>query len=168
MMRNMILMLAVLALVGCNRAGQSQYNWQDVGKSTNVEFGTVVAVREVQITGPNSGVGAMTGIGAGAIAGSSFGSGNGQLGAALAGIVIGGLAGAAAEQAMSDHSGVEYTITMKSGQTVTVTQNITPGEVPIAVGSRVMVQQSGMYHRVLPAKALPTKIKRPKDIKVQD
>ena len=41
-------------------------------------------------------------------------------------------------------------------------------DTPIQVGARVMVQTAGAYRRVLPAQNLPTKIKRPKKIQVQD
>lgn len=147
---------------------QNNYNENEVGRSAIVSFGTVITERQVNITGNSSGVGAVGGAGAGALAGSAIGHGNGSLVGLLAGAVIGGVAGAAAEQAMKDRKGIEYTITDEHGLTRTVTQNIAKDDKPIEIGHRVMVQDYGTYQRVLPADDLPTKIKRPKKIKVED
>jgi outer membrane lipoprotein SlyB len=73
-----------------------------------------------------------------------------------------------AEQAASDHKGIEYVITIEKGETITIVQNLNSDEQPVKPGHRCMVQNSGMYQRVLPADDLPTKIKRPKRIKVED
>jgi outer membrane lipoprotein SlyB len=162
------LVTAACLLSACQQPGMNRYGYQDVGHAAVVEFGTVIASRAVEITGQNSGVGATAGALGGGIAGSTIGHGAGSLGAMLAGALIAGVAGNMAEQAISDHYGVEYTITTKHGQTVTIVQNVVEGEPHIHVGDRVMIQQSGMYMRVLPASDMPTKIKRPKDIRVVD
>lgn len=146
---------------------RSQYGYQDVGHAAIVQFGTVVSERPVQITGQTTGVGAAAGVGGGALAGSYIGRGGGSLAGALAGALIAGIAGAAAEQAMADHQGIEYTITLESGVTVSIVQNLTKDEDPINVGHRVTVQTSGMYQRVLPADDLPEEIKKPKSIRVR-
>jgi outer membrane lipoprotein SlyB len=161
------LLLATL-LTGCNQAGQNRYGYQDVGRNSVVKFGTVISMREVEITGQNTGIGATAGAAGGAIGGAYVGSGGGSLGAMIAGALIAGVAGHIAEQAISDHRGIEYTITEEDGQTVTIVQNLNKDETPIKQGQRVMVQSSGNYQRVLSAEALPTKIKRPKTVKVVD
>ncbi len=162
------LMLAV-SLSGCAKLpGQHQYGYQDVGKSTFVEFGTVIAVRNVDITGPNSGVGSLVGAGVGAGAGSYLGGGSGEIWAIAGGLLAGAIAGAVAEQAITDNKGLEYTVTKENGQTVTIVQNMNPGDQMIPVGSRVIVQASGGYQRVLPASHLPDQIKRPQSVKVVD
>jgi hypothetical protein len=104
----------------------------------------------------------------GAGAGSYVGNGSGQIWAAGAGLLAGAIAGAAAEQAAANSTGVEYVVTTEQGKTMTIVQNMNPGDVLLPTGSRVMVQTSGSYQRVLPADALPESIKRPKGIKVTD
>ena len=133
-----------------------------------MEFGTLISSRPVEITGKNTGIGATAGAAGGAIAGAGIGNGRGELGAMLVGALVAGIAGHMAEQAISDHQGIEYVVTLESGRTVTITQNIESDEKPLRKGQRVMVQLSGSYARVLPADDLPTKIKRPKRIKVED
>lgn len=161
-------LLLVTVLTACNSPGVNRYSYQDVGQAAIVQFGTVVSLRPVQITGKNSGIGAGIGAAGGAVGGSAFGSGSGQLGAILAGAVIAGVAGAAVEQAAVDRTGIEYVITLEKGETITMVQNFVEGDPAIKVGQRVMVQMSGVYQRVLPADTLPEKIKRPKKIKVED
>lgn len=164
----LLLMLAG-SLTACARhEGQSQYRYSEVGQSTLVEFGTVVTVREVGITGRNSGAGALVGAGVGAGAGSYAGNGSGNTWAIAGGALAGAIAGAAAEQAAADRKGIEYVITTEHGKTMTIVQDVNPEDKVVQPGGRVMVQTSGSYQRVLPADSLPEQIKRPKGIKVVD
>lgn len=167
-MKRLIALLLLASLTACAHPGQNRYGYQDVGQASVVEFGTVVSERPVEITGQNTGLGATAGAASGALGGAYIGRGGGSLGAMLAGAVIAGVAGHMAEQAIADHKGIEYIVTLESDKTVTIVQNYVEGEPSIKVGQRVMVQTSGMYQRVLPADNLPTKIKRPKKIKVED
>ena len=160
--------LAFATLSGCAKPGQNQYSHKDVGQSTLVEFGTVLAVRNVDIIGENTGVGALIGAGTGAGAGSYVGGGTGNVWAIAGGALIGGIAGAFAEQGISDGPGIEYAIIKENGQTVTIVQNKKDGDIMFPVGSRVLVQISGSYQRVLPADHLPEYVQRPKGIKVVD
>lgn len=164
----MIGMLCILGLGACQRPGQNVYSYSEVGKASLVNFGTVVAVRDVDVQGKNTGAGALAGAAGGGIAGSQIGSGGGNAAATLAGVVIGGVAGAVAEQAMANRKAVEYTVTLETGATITVVQDHNEGERVIKPGDRVMVQVSGGTQRVLPADQLPTQIKRPQGIKVVD
>jgi outer membrane lipoprotein SlyB len=156
------------ALGGCANPSQERYGHQDVGRAVVVEFGTVLAVRPVEITGRNSGLGGAVGAAAGGIGASTIGRGSGTAGAILAGVVLGGIAGALVEQAASDRTGIEYTITLASGKTLTIVQEQLKTDRVFGVGERVMVQSGGAYNRVLPADRLPVEIARPKDIKVRD
>jgi outer membrane lipoprotein SlyB len=164
MKRISIILLA--CLTACTQPGQNRYGYQDVGRNTIVEFGTVISEREVDITGQNTGLGATAGALGGGLGGAYIGQGGGSLGAMLAGAVIAGVAGHMAEQAVSDHKGIEYVITTEKGATMTLVQNLNKDEAPIKPGHRVMVQTGGAYQRVLPADDLPTKIKKPKKIEV--
>ena len=157
-----------LCLGGCQNVGQNRYAAREVGRASEVAFGTVVAAREVDIKGANSGFGAAAGAAAGGIAGSQFGNGGGNAAATLAGVLIGGLAGAAAEQSASDRRGVEYTVTLANGKTIVLAQEMNKEDRIFCPGERVMVQTDGLYQRVLAADYLPTEIDRPQKIKVKD
>lgn len=166
-MKKLLLTLPLLALVACQHPSQNRYGANDVGLNAAVAFGTVVSRRDVDITGNNSGAGALVGATAGAYGGSYVGSGSGSLGAALAGLVIGAAVGAAAEQAMQDRHGVEYVVTLETGETQSIAQNVAADDAPINVGDRVMVQTSGSYRRVLPAAHLPEEVEKPKGVKLK-
>jgi outer membrane lipoprotein SlyB len=154
-----------LLLSACATQGQSRYSYQDVGRASVVEFGTVISSRPVEIKGQNTGAGAAVGgTAAGLAVASGTDSGVAVLGAAVAGAVV----GAALEQSMADRFGLEYIITLANGKTITLVQEQVKGDRIFAPGDRVMVQANGTYQRVLPADHLPTEITRPKDIKVVD
>ena len=159
---------AMLVLAGCATQGQSRYSHQDVGRATVVEFGTVVASRPVDIKGQNTGAGGLVGATAGGLALSNVGQGTGNLAAVLGGALVGGVLGAVAEQAVSDRVGIEYTITLANGKTITMAQEQAQEDRVFAPGERVMVQTSGTYQRVLAADHLPNQIARPQGIKVVD
>jgi outer membrane lipoprotein SlyB len=166
---HIILTGAALALVGCQPQGmQNRYDYSEVGKSSVIEFGTVVGAREVDVQGHNSGAGALAGGTAGTVAGYNMGGGNGQVVATVAGALVGAAIGTAAEQAAAHARGIEYTVTKESGKTITIVQTMAEGEKLFKKGDRVMVQQSGSYQRVLPTDDIPTEIKRPKGVKIVD
>ena len=162
--------LLIMSLAACATPnGQSQYSASQVGRAIQSEFGTVVAARNVGITGQSSGLGGAVGAGVGAGAGSYIGDGSGGLWAIAAGALLGMAAGAIAEQSAADSVGIEYTVTMQSGVTLTIVQNQNKGDRVLGAGDRVIVQTSGAgYQRVLPAAALPTEIERPVGISVKD
>lgn len=163
-----LIIIPLLVLNGCAATpGQNQYTAFEAGQVIETEFGTVVDITPIHIQNTNTGVGAGAGALAGAGAGSAFGSGNGQIAAALIGAIAGAVAGSAIEQNVQNKDGLSYTVTLKKGKTVTVAQYFKEGDPVIKVGERVMVQTSGAYMRVLPAKHLPTKIKKPQDISVE-
>lgn len=172
MKRFLQITLGVVLAVGlaacAQRPSQNVYNYDEVGKSTAVSFGTVVSSRQVDITGQNTGAGALIGAGVGAGAGSYAGSGSGSIWTAAAGALVGAAVGAAAEQAAADRTGIEYIVVLESGVTMTVVQDIGKNDVVIPEGSRVIVQNSGGYQRVLPASNLPTEMARPQGIKLVD
>ena len=156
------------ALTGCVSSSQSRYNHNEVGRATVVEFGKVVAARPIEITGKNSGAGAVAGGTAGGLIGTQIGSGNGGLAGVLGGIIVGAAAGGLAEQLASNRQGIEYTIVLSNGKTVVVAQESGEKDRVFAAGERVMVQASGPYQRVLATDHLPEEIERPKGIAVRD
>jgi len=150
-----VLWVTILSLLGCAfKDGQDQYNFNDVGQSTIVEFGTVIAVRKVKITGRNTGAGGLLGGSAGMIAGGNDST------AALVGAVVGAVAGFTAEQAIANNEkGIEYTLTKADGRTIMLVQNLKEEDVIFSIGQRVMIQTSGSYQRVLSVAHLPKAIK---------
>ncbi len=158
-----------LVLPGCARhSSQNVYQEADVGRTTAVSFGTVIAVHSIDIVGKTVGAGALLGGASGGAAASFIGSGSGNGAAIAGGVVVGALIGEIAEQAVRDRTGMEYTVVLESGVTLTVAQEMGKGDLPINAGDRVIVQNSGGYQRVLPASSLPTAIQRPKGIKIID
>jgi outer membrane lipoprotein SlyB len=168
MKRLLAVLFLSLSLSACAVDSQNTYGWQDVGHETSVEFGRIVAARPVKIQGQNTGTGAAVGMGAGALAGNGIGDGNGQVAAIIGGALLGAIVGGVAEQQAQNRRGIEYTITKRSGKTVTIVQNIAKDDEPLHRGQRVIIQTSGNYMRVLPADQLPTSIKKPADISVHD
>tara|TARA_Y100000294_G_scaffold110108_1_gene102113 strand:- start:610 stop:1125 length:516 start_codon:yes stop_codon:yes gene_type:complete len=161
-------LISVLLLIGCDFSTQTRYKYSEVGQIQVVNFGTVVALRDIDIIAETTLAGGILGAGGGAVGGAEIGSGTGSIAAAGIGIVVGALVGSALEQAIRNRGGVEYTVVLENGKTLTVSQNVSPQDTIHHVGDRVMVQINGNYQRVLPANALPTKIKKPKGITFED
>jgi outer membrane lipoprotein SlyB len=153
MNRKALLCLMMAAtLAGCGeQPTQNRYDSRDVGMNATVLFGTVLSERQVQVTGEDSGNGALIGGIGGGVAGSVIGAGNGSILTALGGALIGIFAGNEVEKNMGNRVGIEYIIAMETGANQSIVQNIGKDDAPIAVGSRVMVQTQGSYRRVLPA-----------------
>ena len=165
----MLGIVMAFGVAGCaQRPSQNVYNYDEVGKSSAVSFGTVVSRREIDITGKNTGAGALIGGAAGAGAASYIGSGDGTAWAVAGGALAGAVIGALAEQSAADRKGVEYVVVLESGVTLTIAQDVGEKDVLLNPGDRVIVQNSGGYQRVLPAANLPTQIERPKGIKIVD
>lgn len=162
------LVASLVAVGGCAFSTQNRYNYRDVGQASVVEFGTVLASRPIEITGENTGLGGVVGTGAGAAIGTQIGQGTGRIAGGLAGAAVGALAGAVIEQALANHSGIEYTIALANGKTVVIAQNLGSDDVVFPPGEPVMVQANGSYQRVLSARNLPDQVARPKTVKVLD
>jgi outer membrane lipoprotein SlyB len=137
-------------LSACNPPSQNRYDSPDIGHNAIIQFGVVLSERQVEITGQNTGAGAVGGTAAGAIAGSALGQGRGSLLMLVGGAIVGGIAGHIAEQALKDRQGVEYIVKFPA-TTQSIVQNIAKTDTPISKGECVMVQMNGSYQRVLPA-----------------
>lgn len=162
-------MLIPILLTGCARnLGQNHYNYNEVGRSTIVEYATIVKTKEVDITGRNTGTGAAAGAAAGGVAGYQVGNGNGQLASTIGGVIVGAVAGGMAEQALADQKGYEYTVVTEHKKTKTIVQYQNKEDRVFRKGEAVMIQTTGTYQRVLEADDLPEQVKRPKGIKIVD
>lgn len=148
MMRQLLFpSLLALLLAGCAQGlGSGDYQRSDVRKVYEVSMGVVEQVRQVQISGTDSGVGMVAGGALGGIAGSTVGQGKGAAVGAVVGAVAGGIAGAAAEEGITRKPGLEITVRLDSGRVIAVTQEDT-GE-SFVVGARVRLLQSGGQARV--------------------
>lgn len=160
---------APLMLVACAKSpDQNRYNYNEVGQSVIAEFATIVSVKEVDITGRNTGAGALAGAAAGAGGASYMGNGSGSAWAAAGGAIAGAAIGAAVEQAAADRKGYEYIVVTEEKKTKTIVQNQSPTDVVFKPGDRVLVQTKGSYQRVMPTENLPDTVKKPKGFNIVD
>ncbi len=158
-------LLPTFLLLACANPGQNRYMEAEVGKTQTISFGTIVTSREVEIQGESTGIGSALGAtgGIGGVAAVST-TVTGAVAAGIAAYAVGALV----EEQMQKRRGIEYIVTLETGLTVTLVQNLNEGDRVLAVGERVFVQNAGAYQRVLPASHLPTEIKRPEGMKVVD
>lgn len=114
---------AVVGVMGCaSGLGGGTYSREEARRTIVVQYGTVEAVRPVQLEGTKTAIGPGAGAVVGGIAGSGVGGGRGQGIATVLGAVAGGLAGAAIEEGSTRKPGVEVTVRLESGQVLAVVQ----------------------------------------------
>ena len=155
----------VLFLFSCQRPDVNTYRYNEVGKTSAVSFGTVLKSRSIGIIGENTGAGAAVGAVTGAAGGYYVGQGDGAAWAGAGLAIAGGIIGYLIEQGLADREGFEYTVILENGVVLTTVQEIPENGQPIPVNTRVIVQMTGGYQRVLPAEDLPTEVTQPKGIK---
>ena len=131
--RSILCIVSIVVLAGCaSSLSGSSYSRSQARVEQNVRLGVVESVRDVDIEGTHSGIGAAAGGAVGGIAGSAVGHGKGSQVASVIGAVIGGVAGSAAENATTHKRGLEITVKLSDGQLVAVTQEadeaFKPGE----------------------------------------
>ena len=135
MRRILLIALAAITLAGCasSKSG-SAYTRDQARQEMIVRTGVVESVREVQLEGTKSGVGAAAGAVAGGVGGSHMGGGSGQIVGAVVGAVIGGIAGAAIEEGVTKKAALEITVRLDNGQLTAVVQE---GDEIFHAGERV-------------------------------
>lgn len=140
--------LSTVILSGCATGlGGSTYSRDQARQEQSVRTGVVESVREVQLEGTRSGVGAVAGGVTGGIGGSYMGDGTlGALGAVL-GAVGGGLIGQAVEEGVTRRKGVEITVKLDNGSMVAITQEVEASET-FKPGERVRILSGGGASRV--------------------
>lgn len=137
---------ATLLLAGCPAGlGGKDYSRDQARTVQEVQMGIVESVREVNIEGTKTPIGAGAGAVVGGVAGSTVGSGRGSVVGATVGAVLGGLGGAAAEEAVTRQKGVEITVKLDSGRMLAITQ---AADEEFRVGDRVRVLSDGGTTRV--------------------
>jgi outer membrane lipoprotein SlyB len=128
--------LAMIAgvLAGCSSPSTPVYESSQTGQMISEQRGEIVAVQDVVIKAPTAAAGsagAGSRIGAG-VAGAAI-TGNPISAVMAAGSVLGGIAGAGAD----NKKGEELTILLKDGRTVVIVQE--RGTVPFAIGEKVRI-----------------------------
>lgn len=164
--------MLLLATACANKQSQNVYKEGEVGISRSLEYGTVRKARDVKIEAKNSGVGTLLGAGVGAGAGSYVGGGSGNAWATAGAAVAGAVLGHYAEQEMNNRTGIEYTVTMQSGETKTIVQEIAEGEEIFRPGQKVALQycdrgdearqctDGKMYQRLVAVDEIPAYTKK--------
>ncbi len=141
---------AVLGVTGLLSAcettptNNTTFSRSEAGRAQNVQFGTVVSVRGVDIQNDNRAVATGTGAVLGGLAGSTIGGGRGAVAGAVAGTVAGGAIGNSV--AGRTTAGVEVTVRLENGRTLAVVQGGSPNE--FRVGDNVRVTSDGTTTRV--------------------
>jgi outer membrane lipoprotein SlyB len=128
-----LLSVSVLLAACIQTETASTYSRQQMGRAASVQAGTIVSIRQVDVTGSNSGLGAGAGAAGGAVAGSYVGGDvRTNLLGAIGGAVVGGLAGSAAEGAATADKATEFLISLENGDRIAIVQqndeNLTAGE----------------------------------------
>jgi len=137
---------AIAVLGGCaSGTGGKDYSRAQTRTAQEVQMGIVESVRDVNIEGTKTPIGAGAGAVVGGVAGSTVGGGKGSVVGAAVGAVLGGLGGAAAEEAVTRQKGVEITVKLDSGRLIAVTQ---AADEAFQVGDRVRVLSGGGATRV--------------------
>ncbi|MHB1143329.1 MAG: outer membrane lipoprotein [Thiobacillus sp.] len=135
-----------LLLAGCPAGlGGKDYSRSQARSVQEVQMGIVESVREVNIEGTKTPVGAGAGAVVGGVAGSTVGGGRGSVVGAAIGAVLGGVGGAAAEEAVTRQKGIEITVKLDSGRMIAITQ---AADQEFRVGDRVRVLTGGGVTRV--------------------
>lgn len=145
--------VSILALAGCaNTSGYSGdvYSGNQAKTGQSVTYGTIVAIRPVQIQA-DSRAGGLLGSGGGAIIGgllgNQVGGGSGRQLATVAGALGGAVAGTAAEDATNRVDALEMEIRRDDGTDVVVVQR---ADRQFQAGQRVRLIGSGASMSVAP------------------
>ncbi len=145
-----VLTAAMLMLQGCasSLSGDS-YSRSEARKVQNVEYAWVDAVKPVIIEGrTDSPLGAGAGAIVGGVAGSTLGGGKGSTITSVVGAVAGGILGQKIEANATRKQGQEVTVTLESGRTISIVQEVDGGGF-FQPGERVRILRQGSTARIV-------------------
>ena len=134
--------LLAIVLAGCATQGKyagGSYSGSEARRGAVTRTGTVIAIAPVTIKDEASGLGALTGAGFGALAGSTVGGGRGVPAAAVAAGIAGLLIGNAIESQVNTHNAARITIKLDNGTTTTIVQGMDAELASMRVGDKVFV-----------------------------
>lgn len=145
--------IGMLTLAGCantSTMGGDVYRGGQAQTAQTVTFGTITALRPVQIQA-DSRMGGLIGTGGGAVIGgllgNQVGGGSGRQLATAAGVIGGAVAGSAAEESVNRVRAWEMEIRRDDGQNVVIVQK---ADRNFQVGQRVRIIGSGANVSVAP------------------
>ncbi|MDD3275697.1 MAG: glycine zipper 2TM domain-containing protein [Kiritimatiellales bacterium] len=146
-LRLVLFLIATALIAGCASSPSGDvYSRNQTMQAQTIQMGTVESVRNVQIEGTKSGVGAVSGGIAGGVLGSTIGSGKGSTLAALGGAALGAVGGSMAEEKLTKKAGLEITVQLDGGSLIAVVQE---ADVMFSVGERVRVLSGGGTTRIV-------------------
>ncbi|MCX6874698.1 MAG: glycine zipper 2TM domain-containing protein [Verrucomicrobia bacterium] len=123
------------------------YQQRDTRQAQAVNAGRITSIRPVKIEG-NHTAGTVIGGVAGGLLGSNIGHGrSANTAGAVGGALVGGAVGSHAQQAMGSRNGLDITVRLDKGDSVSVVQQVNPRE-DFRVGDRVRVLSSNDSTRV--------------------
>ncbi|MBK1828589.1 glycine zipper 2TM domain-containing protein [Haloferula rosea] len=122
------------------------YSRSEVGTPQSVRTGKITSIRNVNLEGSRTG-GAILGAVAGGFLGNQVGGGSGQDAATIGGAALGGAAGSHAGRAINNRQGLEITVRLDEGGSLSIVQEVSKNE-SFAVGERVRVLDNGRRARV--------------------
>lgn len=148
------LICSFLALGGCSTPNPygNAYSAGDAQAIQQVHYGTIVNAQPVSIdasTQTNT-IGTIAGAAIGGILGSEVGHGAGSDLAAIGGGLLGGYLGSEAAGELGKRNGVNLTIRLEDGQTISIVQEADP-DMMFRIGERVQVNVTGNKAHVVPA-----------------
>lgn len=123
MRASLVCLSAFLLLTACARNISPQdYTEQAVGEVSETYQGVILSARNVLVRSADrldqNGMGILMGGAGGGLAGNQFGAGSGNAAATVGGVVVGGLLGALAQNALSEQPGVEYIVKIQQAENV--------------------------------------------------
>ena len=155
-MNRRLLQLGGIALLtaglatGCASTSDSGqvYSKDQMRMAHVVEFGQVIAVKNVLMEGNRNELLTMGGTALGGLAGSNIGKGSGAVAGAIVGAIAGGLAAQSAQQSLNTKPALEITVKLDNGgKMLSIVQE---ADVPFSQGQRVRVLSGGGTTRVSP------------------
>ena len=142
----LILIFVALVLGGCaSSMSGGAYTRGQARQVEDVKMATVESVRDIQIEGTKTPIGAGAGAIIGGVVGGNSRSRNVSAIGSVVGSVVGGMAGAAAEEGITRQSGYEITVKFDDGKMIAVAQG---ADEKFAVGDRVRVLTGGGVTRI--------------------
>ena len=145
-----LIILAVVILAGCtNRYNPNVYSGDQAMQADTIKYGTITRINAVTIKDDNTGIGLLGGGLAGGLLGSQIGGGSGRVLGAVGGAALGAAAGAVAEDELQKTNGVQITVKLDSGQSVSIVQAAEGSNYSVGQRVRVVSSPNGRS-RVLP------------------
>lgn len=143
------LLLAMVLVTGCSSPSLTgdTYSRSEARQTQRVNYGVIVNARPVVIEGESSVGGKVAGAVMGGLLGNQIGSGSGNTIATAAGVIAGSTAASSMQESASRAQGLELTIDLENGQTISVVQEVEHLEQFMA-GDRVQISGNGRNTRV--------------------